>query len=554
MNGLARARQFQSARARPFAARNAPVTVISPHLDDAVLSCSQLLSAHPGSTVITVFAGRPPDGRRSWWDKKCFRPDQDPMTVRQKEDLEALRALAATPVQLPFCDAAYETSHSIEEITEVLAQYLDGLAPESVLVPLGILHSDHIATQRAATRLIRDRPHIRWIIYEELPYRFQFREFREAQKRELQHDGFRLVDLSLPRDPSKTAKLRSIRRYRSQLKGLGWNKILQSLRDEQYWQVSPMEEAATQSVPKDLLELKGYLGDAYDDLRVTNHRVAPQAPHGDDTPCRSGDADADTALYDLTAAAIGSASGPYRSALRRIVPPPARLLDYGCGVGSDGLRFLAEGYEVAFADYENPSTRYLRWRLEGRHVNSPVFDIEGEVPGGFDAVFAFDLMNQVQEPFALLATLEQSARVVAVNLLEEPFDPRRADMQLPIADLIAHARWQGLLYYHRFYGRSHLLIYRSAGGVQLARQLRSHALMLGAASSRLSVCNRSSADKERGLTCRLRSRATNVAARVGDLNVKSVVHVGERSGAGGEPDKDFSRHVGFHAERVGAVH
>src|SRR3954454_6063438 len=35
------------------------IVIVSPHLDDSVLRCSYLMAAHPGVTVITVFAGRP---------------------------------------------------------------------------------------------------------------------------------------------------------------------------------------------------------------------------------------------------------------------------------------------------------------------------------------------------------------------------------------------------------------------------------------------------------------------------------------------------------------
>src|ERR1700732_2299673 len=90
MNRFAPLQFVASVRARLSGARGTPLTVISPHLDDAVLSCAQVLLAHPGSTVVTVFAGRPPDGRWSSWDKACFRPGQDPMRVRQKEDRDAL--------------------------------------------------------------------------------------------------------------------------------------------------------------------------------------------------------------------------------------------------------------------------------------------------------------------------------------------------------------------------------------------------------------------------------------------------------------------------------
>ena len=45
--------------------------VISPHLDDAVLSCGALLAAHRGAVVATVFAGVPRDPRqRTEWDAR----------------------------------------------------------------------------------------------------------------------------------------------------------------------------------------------------------------------------------------------------------------------------------------------------------------------------------------------------------------------------------------------------------------------------------------------------------------------------------------------------
>ena len=247
MNGPLRLRLPGSTRAQPHGQRGAPLTVLSPHFDDAVLSCSQVLFAHPGSTVITVFAGRPSDGRWGSWDKKCFRPGQDPISVLQKEDREALAALTALPVNLPFLDAEYGTAYLIEEITQVLASRLDALAPESVLVPLGILHVDHVATNKAAIGLIRDRPHIRWIIYEELPYRFEYLEHREVRKRELSEEGFGLSELTLPYDPNKRVKLRAIRHYKSQVKALGRVRIERALYDEQYWKVSALGEAEVRS-------------------------------------------------------------------------------------------------------------------------------------------------------------------------------------------------------------------------------------------------------------------------------------------------------------------
>ena len=77
------------------------------------------------------------------------------------------------------------------------------------------------------------------------------------------------------------------------------------------------------------------------------------------------------------------------------MPPGSRLLDYGCGIGSDGLMLLEAGYRVEFADFDNPSTEYLRWRLEQRGFDAPVHDLDKDVPDGFDAAYAFDVIEHV---------------------------------------------------------------------------------------------------------------------------------------------------------------
>src|SRR5205807_7006719 len=133
-----------------------------------------------------------------------------------------------------------------------------------------------------------------------------------------------------------------------------------------------------------------------------------------------------------------------------------RVLDYGCGIGSDGLRLLEAGYEVAFADFDNPSTRYLRWRLRRRGLVAGVYDLDAPdgVPGGFDAAFAFDVIEHVPDPFGFLEELEGRAELVVVNLLE----PVRGDIalhrELPVAELLERVRRRGLRLHRRYHGRS----------------------------------------------------------------------------------------------------
>ena len=69
------------------------IVVVSPHLDDAVLGCGRFLSAHPGATVVTVFAGNPPkypEPMRMWDVQSGFAPGDDVMETRRNEDDAAL--------------------------------------------------------------------------------------------------------------------------------------------------------------------------------------------------------------------------------------------------------------------------------------------------------------------------------------------------------------------------------------------------------------------------------------------------------------------------------
>ena len=140
------------------------------------------------------------------------------------------------------------------------------------------------------------------------------------------------------------------------------------------------------------------------------------------------------------------------------------MLDYGCGIGSDGLALIEAGYRVEFADFDNPSTQYLRWRLGRRGLDAPVHDLDSEVPGGFDAAFAFDVIEHVDDPFAFLAEMERRAGVVMVNLLEAEEDDQDIHHELPIGAIRRHAARKGLLRYRLLHGRSHLLAYRTTGG------------------------------------------------------------------------------------------
>jgi SAM-dependent methyltransferase len=218
-------------------------------------------------------------------------------------------------------------------------------------------------------------------------------------------------------------------------------------------------------------ELRDYLGDRFELDRLWRYQEQLDAEFA---ACGDEDAFYRTSfgyLYNLTAFAMTGTKLPYLGELVRNVRPGARVLDYGCGIGSDGLLLLEAGYRIEFADFDNPSTEYLRWRLAQRGLQATVHDLASGVPSGFDAAYAFDVIEHVRDPFAFLHELEQRADLVEVNLLEPVAGEQDLHHELPIDRLLAHAARHRLRSYRVLHRRSHLVLYESRIASPAARAL-----------------------------------------------------------------------------------
>ena len=128
-------------------------------------------------------------------------------------------------------------------------------------------------------------------------------------------------------------------------------------------------------------ELERYLGPAFELDRLQRYEAQLEREFESASDERTFYRTSEGYLYNLTAFAMTATKLPYLHELTALVPPGSRVLDYGCGIGSDGLLLLEAGYRVEFADFDNPSTTYLRWRLAERGLEAPVHDLDGDVPG-----------------------------------------------------------------------------------------------------------------------------------------------------------------------------
>ena len=216
--------------------------VVSPHLDDAVFGCGEVLASHPGCVVVTVFAGwsnplRPP----TEWDAAAgFGPGDDVVRTRRAEDRVALERLAAKPRWLEFLDRQYARSPPADSIARVLREVLHVDAPSTVLLPLGLFHSDHVLASNACLQLMHGDRERQWLAYEDAMYR---RLPGLVQKRlaALLASDVQVTPLQLVSARQLDRKRSAVESYASQLRALsapgrpGYEDVFAC---ESYWRLS----------------------------------------------------------------------------------------------------------------------------------------------------------------------------------------------------------------------------------------------------------------------------------------------------------------------------
>jgi LmbE family N-acetylglucosaminyl deacetylase len=160
------------------------IAILSPHLDDAVLSCWHVLVAPDEDVaVVNVFAGVPSDGASTgWWDRFTgFDDGRDAMEARRDEDQKALARAGSTAINLDFLDRQYRSDVlDAETLVDALREWLPhdarllapaalGVRPPGVEDEPGQPHSDHVAVRDAALRLAA-ADGLEILLYADLPH------------------------------------------------------------------------------------------------------------------------------------------------------------------------------------------------------------------------------------------------------------------------------------------------------------------------------------------------------------------------------------------------
>jgi LmbE family N-acetylglucosaminyl deacetylase len=217
--------------------------VISPHLDDAVFGCGRLIAAHPGSVVVTVFAGVPRDAERlTEWDAACgFRSAAEAVATRRREDQAALALLDATPRWLDFCDSQYDETPALADLASVLGRAIADESPDRVLYPLGIFHSDHLLVHEAACAALRAWPDLPSFAFEDALYRGMRGELQQRLGA-LARAGVSATPVRLLADSDHPLKAQAVQAYASQMRAFGPNGVADTAQPERYWRLEQDRE------------------------------------------------------------------------------------------------------------------------------------------------------------------------------------------------------------------------------------------------------------------------------------------------------------------------
>ncbi len=216
------------------------IAVLSPHPDDAVLSCWHVLADRGDVVVVNVFTAEPASDEVShsaWWDRLTgASSSRARMRDRLSEDAEALGLVRRRAFNLGFLDGQYRSSpQPVDAVADRLAVLVDAATRVYVPAALGSV-ADHNIVRAAGVALEQRGYDVTF--YADLPHAIQFgwpgsvtglpRD--DAVDVDAYWDA--MLTLSLPDagalalevhaldDAAQAAKLDAIRAYRTQLPSL----------------------------------------------------------------------------------------------------------------------------------------------------------------------------------------------------------------------------------------------------------------------------------------------------------------------------------------------
>ena len=217
-----------------------PLLLVSPHLDDAVLSCAALIARLEPLDVLTVAAGAPDPPVQGWWDLETgFASSAESVPTRLREDETAFAGTSHRRTYLPLLEVQHQeggrTPTDAHALSAAVTSWLAG-ERGTVALPAGAgcrqsrisrrlarlagrepcsppQHPDHLWVRDVVLHALAETDALP-LLYEELPYLFGGRADRVVEE-VAGRNGSSAERIELPVD--RNEKARRISAYSSQI-------------------------------------------------------------------------------------------------------------------------------------------------------------------------------------------------------------------------------------------------------------------------------------------------------------------------------------------------
>jgi LmbE family N-acetylglucosaminyl deacetylase len=204
------------------------IVVVSPHLDDGVLSLGASMASwrRAGAEVelLTVLACDPGSAAPSGgWDRRGgFATEGEQARARREEDRRACAILGATPVWLPFGSVDYERHGDEDDVRAAVAAAAVGAS--AILLPgFPLSHPDHEWLVRTLAPALDG---LDVALYAEQPYTRRTGGDPAVPEWVQRTLGAKSFEPAPAEARDRLAKWRAVRRYRSQLPLLAMRRSL----------------------------------------------------------------------------------------------------------------------------------------------------------------------------------------------------------------------------------------------------------------------------------------------------------------------------------------
>jgi len=92
--------------------------------------------------------------------------------------------------------------------------------------------------------------------------------------------------------------------------------------------------------------------------------------------------------------------------VKSVNPMAKTVLDYACGIGSNGFLFYEAGFDVTLADLESFSLDFTKFIIKKYNLSIKVIEIDKEeIKNKFDVILCLDTLEHVLNPKKLLEKL-----------------------------------------------------------------------------------------------------------------------------------------------------